>query len=255
MTFSLLPKSNVFLFPFSKDNNPYEFYFEPGYYTVEGWGASGGSYVNTDKGLGAYANGTIIVQSRTHVFIYVGGEGMTSTGPCTEQVEGGFNGGGRGGLGVNNHWCGSGGGGSTDIRLNESVESRIFVVAGGGGESGMESARVFANYGGNGGQGNGGGGSGYYGGYSSQITGENTNAGGNGGSSYVSSDIFFDINIKSGDEDFNSPEKELEKGHKGNGYLKIIEIMKFEHNFTCKGKKKCSLLFELFELIAIFILK
>ena len=52
-------------------------------------------------------------------------------------VEGYRSGGGNGGIGVEGYRSGSGGGGATDIRIGSSLESRIFVVAAGGGSGGI----------------------------------------------------------------------------------------------------------------------
>ena len=75
-------------------------------------------------GQGGRVSGTL-----THIpstlYIAVAGAGITGQGAA-----GGFNGGGTAGSGSNNEGSG---GGSSDIRLGTSVESRIVVAGGGGG--------------------------------------------------------------------------------------------------------------------------
>ena len=247
-----------------------------GVYLVEGWGASGGGNPATSKGKGAYAAAKIRLSKTTSFYITIGGEGETSTGFSQQKFKGGCNGGGDGGIGKSDkeYSNGSGGGGATDIRLSLSINDRIFVVAGGGGDSGEDSQGNVksggyggADYGGIGdhltsfsdeasqaasltsgttngvgqdgrngmgeygsGEGNGGGGGGYRGGYSSQNNDQYSSAGGNGGSSYISDSYFKIITMKGGNEQFNSPYGQLETGHTGNGFLRIIEIK----NPTCE---------------------
>jgi hypothetical protein len=113
------------------------------------YGAAGGR-----GGAGGKVSGAFIDVPQT-LQIYIGGAGAMGTG-----VSGGFNGGGS--SGGNSATEGSGGGAS-DIRLSESLQSRI-VVAGGGGGGGGEAGgngghggEVFAAHGGSG-QASGGGG-------------------------------------------------------------------------------------------------
>ena len=124
-----------------------------GTYTMECWGAAGGyvdnpTYLNNTSpdiyGRGAYTSGAIALNTNTnngHLYIYIGGRGtnatsMPSATAPTVTCPGGFNGGGYGTLSrdVNDYSCG--GGGATDIRLNNRAtewNSRIMVAAGGGG--------------------------------------------------------------------------------------------------------------------------
>ena len=95
------------------------------------YGAAGGR-----GGAGGYVSGSLTQLPET-LYIFVGGVGQMGSG-----VSGGFNGGG--GTGGNSGTEGAGGGAS-DIRLDQSLTSRI-VVAGGGGGGGGEA-------GGNGGAG------------------------------------------------------------------------------------------------------
>lgn len=117
-----------------------------GNYTMECWGASGGSgwYINTsDYGRGAYTSGTINLTTSTnegHLYVYVGGKGtsgvQTDVSSKHKFISGGFNGGGRGMVDDNPNDVAGGGGGATDIRLLSGAtewSSRIMVAAGGGG--------------------------------------------------------------------------------------------------------------------------
>ena len=108
----------------------------PGLYLFELLGASGGG---SQPGRGGFASGTLQVRTPLHVYLLPGGKGsyIASSG-C---LEGGWNGGGQ----VCTEKYGSSGGGSSDVRLEESnVESRI-IVAGGGGGSGDGQSNIENN--------------------------------------------------------------------------------------------------------------
>lgn len=115
-----------------------------GKYTLECWGAQGGGLQNNsgldtaNGGLGGYSIGTLNLTQLTSLYIYVGGMGKSVD---SGLAEGGFNGGGCAyGSGTNEP--GNGGGGATDIRLNQdSLYSRV-IVAGGGGGAGEDSGDV-----------------------------------------------------------------------------------------------------------------
>ncbi|MCR4581915.1 MAG: InlB B-repeat-containing protein [Bacilli bacterium] len=115
----------------------------PGEYKIEVWGAQGGYRSSSGYGgKGGYSAGTVSLSKNEKVNVYVGSSGNN----------GGWNGGGTRAIG-------HGGGGATDVRLTNSLYSRI-IVAGGGGSDGA-SNRV-GGYGGGttGGQGGSGCGSG-----------------------------------------------------------------------------------------------
>lgn len=104
-----------------------------GIYTLECWGAQGGSAPSGGGtgGKGGYSVGTLQLTSATTVYIYVGGqgEGRINAGACA----GGFNGGGRSYATTTNYYNGSGGGAS-DIRIGQdSLYARVIVAGGGGG--------------------------------------------------------------------------------------------------------------------------
>ena len=137
--------SNGFL-KLSYKDSPYEYYFRSGFYLFELWGADGGGY---SPGCGAYVSGTLKLQTRTKLFIYIGQKGING-------VYSAYNGGGKGQSG------GSSGGGSTDVRLKggswddfESLKSRIIVSGAGGGSQQKDwvskggDAGIFEGYNGN----------------------------------------------------------------------------------------------------------
>ncbi|MFM7014659.1 MAG: glycine-rich protein [Actinomycetota bacterium] len=124
--------------------------------TFELHGAQGGK----SGGLGGFITGRI-PNPPASLVVVVGGVGLSGSG-----IEGGFNGGGKAGVGE--YPVGSGGG-ATDLRLNAEISSRIAVAGGGGGKG--------AGLGGNGGLGgglnggNGKTGQGYGGGGGTQTSG------------------------------------------------------------------------------------
>lgn len=109
-----------------------------GEYKLECWGAQGGSYnTSFQGGLGGYSVGTLTLTEETTLNIYVGEQPAAVTTNKT-VCPGGFNGGGNG---YNRYYrstysYGQGGGGGTDIRINDhSIYSRVIVAGGGGGSS------------------------------------------------------------------------------------------------------------------------
>lgn len=107
-------------------------------------GAGGGSDLNGRRG--ARVRGTLAVTPGDTLYVAVGGPGElgSPSSPSTNGGRGGFNGGGRGGANAGGEG-GGGGGGASDIRTcsrnatscgtQDSVDSRLFVAAGGGGAS------------------------------------------------------------------------------------------------------------------------
>ena len=100
-----------------------------GEYTLEVWGAQGGTASTTYiGGYGGYSTGTVSLNKGDKLYIYVGNQPTSS--------EGGYNGGGTVGT------YGHGGGGATHIAKSEDLLSTmsskisdILIVAGGGGGS------------------------------------------------------------------------------------------------------------------------
>ena len=126
---------STFLFPYPCNSiskcGPYSLEIDSGRYLFELWGAAGGTDCFTDlpvqsrTSLGAYVSGIIDIYKKQNFLLYVGGRGHN--GILTGYTLGGYNGGGNGGFSA------SSGGGATDLRLNEKLESRIIVAGAGGG--------------------------------------------------------------------------------------------------------------------------
>jgi hypothetical protein len=108
--------------------------------TVDAYGAQGGksscSY-NTvaSGGLGGRVQATLTTTPGETLYIFVGGQGSSSSQTSIVSSPG-WNGGGKGGYGNGGGYWGSGGGGATDIRTSISdTSTRILVVGAGGGAS------------------------------------------------------------------------------------------------------------------------
>lgn len=101
-----------------------------GIYQLECWGAQGGYRSSSaNGGKGGYSIGTLNLPTLTQVFLYAGGAGGVSDTSTAAVRAGGFNGGGY-------RYGYPGGGGGSDIRINEdSLYARV-IVAGGGGSDG-----------------------------------------------------------------------------------------------------------------------
>ena len=113
-----------------------------GNYTLECWGAQGGSMNGWTGGKGAYTKGTVLLNSQTTLYVFVGATG--SSEDCVIDnwhfCPVSFN-----GSGSSEFRYGRPGGGATDFRLEavsattadwmnfNSLRSRIMVAAGGGG--------------------------------------------------------------------------------------------------------------------------
>lgn len=111
-----------------------------GKYRLEAWGAQGGNDpanpTTVFGGRGGYSKGEVNLTAGTILYIYIGGQGIG----CTTS-----------------NWNSTGGGGSSDIRLeggnwndNAGLYSRIIVAGGGGGRHGKnyENATYLGNDGG-----------------------------------------------------------------------------------------------------------
>ena len=103
-----------------------------GYYKFEVWGAEGGYRSNQSySGKGGYSAGTIKLNAGDKLYVYTGGQGGATT--CSTKTSsicaGGFNGGGY-------RYNYPGGGGASDIRINEDSLLARVIVAGGGGSDG-----------------------------------------------------------------------------------------------------------------------
>ena len=125
-------------FDFIENCPSQEVILNPNTYLFEAWGASGGGSIG---GSGGYTAGILQLNEITTFYVFVGGEGGEAQ-KNNAIIPGGCNGGGNGGAGAKYanpltiFMSGSGGGGATDIRLNQSnlaFNDRILVAGGGGG--------------------------------------------------------------------------------------------------------------------------
>jgi hypothetical protein len=97
--------------------------------TIDAFGAEGGDAGGQfQAGLGGRATATIEVTPGETLAVYVGGT------PVGDEIAGGFNGGGDGGISTNNMSHGWGGGGGSDVRQGgDTLDDRVVVAGGGGG--------------------------------------------------------------------------------------------------------------------------
>lgn len=228
-----------------------------GTYTLEAWGASGGDEGTTSGGNGGYSVGTLSLDSTKTLYLYVGGQATSITGGYNgggsglvgSQATAPMGGGGCTHIATADGVLSS---------LSNNKDAVILVAGGGGGSpsSGITGGSgggltgkdggyngSYPNYRGTGGTqtaggnqiaeagtaglfgqgsngygqyGGAGGGGGYYGG-----GGTNRNhSGAGGGSGFISSSLT-NASTLDGDNSFVSPEGISEKGHDGNGYIRI----------------------------------
>ena len=106
---------------------PISFTLQRGRYLFELWGARCGKICfGTEIAFGGYASGILSTSKPLSFQAHIGGVGSDAVCDYV-NVNGGNNGGGKGGS------AGSGGGGATDVRLDDTLQSRIIVAAGAGG--------------------------------------------------------------------------------------------------------------------------
>ena len=124
-------------------NKGEEMYLKRGKYLFDLYGGQGGfGYTDGQKsgtgGLGAHVYAECYITSDTPIlyYVFVGGAGVgndKNPGSPNSRSDGGFNGGGKGGIKSPDNAAG-GGGGSTDIRLNyNDMTTRQLVASGGSG--------------------------------------------------------------------------------------------------------------------------
>jgi hypothetical protein len=117
----------------STDCTYYSVTLESGSYNLEVWGAQGGNDTSFPDtifgGRGGYSKGTVQLNSKTTLYVYIGGSG-------TGYLPG-------------SSYGSAGGGGSTDIRLQNGLwndtnglKSRIIVAGGGGGRHGKNYSKI-----------------------------------------------------------------------------------------------------------------
>ena len=132
-------------FPFigndSTNSTPYKVWFNKGRYFVELYGASGPTEF---CGRGGYSYGILTIKNPRYLYLYIGGQGITTDSRVHLCIEGGWNGGGR----ACSFWNQCTGGGGTDIRLSENNEynERIIIAGGGGGSASSSSSRQNDQY-------------------------------------------------------------------------------------------------------------
>ena len=151
--------STVFEYPCGENYShcyPINHTLYKGWYSLEVWGASGGSNDTEHVGLGGYSYGIITIHQETQIFIYLGGKGVISVEDyvATPEI---FNGGGAG-IKHERHYFDGSGGGASDIRIGNNTLNHRVIVAGGGGGTGYDYNYSIGGYGGGiqGGQGDGG---------------------------------------------------------------------------------------------------
>lgn len=105
-----------------------------GNYQLELWGGQGGG---TTGGNGGYSVGNISLTAGQKIYVYVGGQGDSTT----MTSFGGFNGGGMSGDSSDSATAG-GGGGATDVRIGGRLLANRIIVAGGGGGSTSEESTL-----------------------------------------------------------------------------------------------------------------
>lgn len=205
-----------------------------GSYTVELWGAEGGT--SGSGGKGGYVKGTLTLQKGDVVSVYVGGQT-------------GWNGGGSG-----HGRASDSGGGATDIRVNgTTLEDRVAVAGGGGGWGGKSTTTGGAGGGLTGGNGKSGcgtlgyggtqtaggkggsnhGGNGSLGQGGSNTTGSNSGGGGGGGGYYGGG--------AGGNDYSNYNDLDDSSGGGGSSYVaKLTDVTNTQGSNSGNGKAKIS---------------
>ena len=143
---------------------------QPGTYTLETWGAEGGTNLGNGAGTytqnggkGGYSVGIYTLASTTTVYVNVGGRGSNSTSSLNITVPGGYNGGGYGSANSTaGKSSGAGGGGASHVATASGTlgalvtnQTSVRIVAGGGGGPGEsnypDNSTQYNSNGGNGG--------------------------------------------------------------------------------------------------------
>ena len=134
-----------------------------GTYTLEVWGAQGGtgkagSLVAGDVGgKGGYSKGTLTLTAETTIYIVIGGRGTDGYGSGNPIYYGGYNGGGTARGDCDSNGPAGSGGGATHIATASGLLSAlngnrnaVLIVGGGGGGGGSCSGAGLGGYGGGG---------------------------------------------------------------------------------------------------------
>lgn len=107
-----------------------------GYYYLQVWGAQGGYRSSSNyAGKGGYSKGYVYLNEGDTVYVNTGGAGGSGSSGCGSKIcAGGYNGGGY-------RYKYYGGGGATDIRINQNSLYARVIVAGGGGSDGAKNKK------------------------------------------------------------------------------------------------------------------
>ncbi len=107
--------------------------------TMQVWGAQGGTYSSSYiGGKGGYSEGRMKVNAGDVLYVYVGEQPAMATPGVGSNIDGGFNGGGKGHSTTYTSATtyAQAGGGATDIRVNgNALYSRVIVAGGGSGST------------------------------------------------------------------------------------------------------------------------
>ena len=150
---SITPEEETITFSYTGDVQTFTAP-EIGFYSLEAWGAQGGSAAAGAGGQGGYAKGTIAMNRGDTIYVVVGGQGGKAANG--KNPAGGYNGGGRGHSwdtpdydesgNVTGHTYrnGAAGGGATHFASADGVlsslednKNAVILAAGGGGGAGM----------------------------------------------------------------------------------------------------------------------
>ena len=115
-------------FPYTGEMEPFR--LNPGRYLCICKGAKGGSYPSRYQNRGGCSYGILNLESPLNAYAVVGGDGGDSPMSTTEYGEGGYNGGGHGGMSCNpgTYRNGAGGGGASDIRLSDRGVEEVTII-------------------------------------------------------------------------------------------------------------------------------
>ena len=114
-------------FPYTGEMQPFR--LNPGRYLCICKGAKGGSYPSRYQNRGGCSYGILNLESPLNAYAVVGGDGGDASVSTTDYGEGGYNGGGHGGMSCNpgTYRNGAGGGGASDIRLSNEGDQEVTI--------------------------------------------------------------------------------------------------------------------------------
>lgn len=114
-------------FPYTGQMEPFR--LNPGRYLCICKGAKGGYYPSRYQNRGGCSYGILNLESPLNAYAVVGGDGGDAPMNTTDYGEGGYNGGGHGGMSCNpgTYRNGAGGGGASDIRLSNEGDQEVTI--------------------------------------------------------------------------------------------------------------------------------